>query len=97
MGLTRWCPLVSQGARGVFYVGETESLAQRLRQHRLFYRRSGGVVACVAFSVPHKSAARRLETLLIQQLKKPSLLAEPLVFERDADAKHSLFSRELRD
>ncbi len=73
---------------GVFYVGETESLNQRLRQHRMFYKRNDCLVHCLAFNVPNKSMARALETKLITTLK-----SKGYSFDRDSDATHTLFSR----
>jgi hypothetical protein len=78
-------------AQGVLYVGETESLNQRLREHRQYYKRKALVVSCVAFNVADKSAARALETRLIGELKQRGF-----PFDRDADATHSLFSRAAR-
>ncbi len=73
---------------GVFYVGETESLNQRLRQHRMFYKRNDCLVHCLAFNMPNKSMARALETKLITTLK-----SKGYSFDRDSDATHTLFSR----
>jgi predicted GIY-YIG superfamily endonuclease len=81
----------TSGQQGVFYVGETESLNQRLRQHRMFYKRGDCLVHCLAFNVPNKSLARALETKLITTLK-----TKGYSFDRDSDAAHSLFSRSLR-
>ena len=76
---------------GVFYVGETESLQQRLRQHRMFYKRAECQVVALAWNVADKSSARQLETQLIPWMKQRGF-----TFDRDADAAHSLFSRGLK-
>jgi hypothetical protein len=83
------------GAADTWYVGETESIAQRLRQHRHRYQLNGGnagagggsvVVSAVAVNVPNKSAARRIESTVISRMK-----SEGFVIERDADESHALF------
>lgn len=76
---------------GVLYVGESESLTQRLRQHRMFYKRADCQVVAVAWNVADKSSARQLETQLIGEMKKRGF-----IFDRDSDASHSLFSRGLK-
>ena len=75
------------------YIGETESLAQRLKQHRQFYQRASNkqnTLTCLAFNVDNKSQARLWETKLIQYFK-----AQGEVFVHDTDVAHSLFSRGL--
>ncbi len=73
---------------GVLYIGETESLSQRLKQHRQFYARKQAVLTCLAFNVDNKSHARQWETTLITIFQQ-----EGELFARDTDASHSLFSR----
>lgn len=89
-------------------MGETESLSQRLKQHRQSYQRKFGgsskggkggkqvVVDCLAWNVKNKSQARYQETYLIQYLKEyssqQSLISEKIFFERDFDSHHTLFS-----
>jgi hypothetical protein len=76
---------------GVFYVGESESLSQRLLQHRRFYQRAACLVSCLVINVSNKSQARQLETMLIHYLKQYGVS-----FDRDADVNHSLFSKGLK-
>lgn len=80
-------PLHKTGS-SVLYVGETESLTQRLHQHRLNYRRSGKHVEALACIVADKSLARQLETQSIHALKKAGY-----GFDKDTDSRHRLFSQ----
>jgi hypothetical protein len=60
-----------------YYVGETDSLPQRLRQHR----KKGGIWAesrAAAFSVESKTQARGWESLLIQKLAQSGFALESI-------------------
>ena len=71
----------------VLYVGETESIRQRLQQHRAHYKAQGySFNAAVAAVAGGKSAARRAETTLISALK-----SKGFDIENDSDSKHVLF------
>jgi predicted GIY-YIG superfamily endonuclease len=70
----------------VLYVGETESARQRLKQHRDKYKAQGYSFNAAVVTMPNKSAARRLETSLIQALK-----ARGFDIENDSDGRHVLF------
>ena len=65
-----------QGPRtgGIIYVGETESIGNRLKQHRLAWRGKNATVRMAAFPVSleegGKSKAKQLETFLINALKR---------------------------
>ncbi len=76
---------------GTFYVGETESLQQRLRQHRDYYKKHDCQVVALAWNVNDKSMARQTESKLIPWMKQKGY-----VFERDTDASHTLFSRGMK-
>lgn len=68
-------------------MGETESIRQRLRQHRDTYKKIGYSFNAAVLSVRDKSLARRVETTLINNLK-----AKGFDIENDTDSKHVLFS-----
>lgn len=70
----------------MLYVGETESVRQRLRQHRDRYKAEGYSFNAAVLGMPNKSAARRLETSLLQALK-----AQGFDIENDSDSRHVLF------
>lgn len=72
----------------VLYVGETESLSQRLHQHRLNYRRKGMQLEVLAMRMPDKSTARMVETETIRGLKKAGFR-----FDRTSDSQHVLFGQ----
>lgn len=71
---------------GLLYVGETESLTQRLHQHRVQYRKKGIQVEAMAWRVTDKSTARQIETLCLRKLK-----AQGFTLDRDSDSRHKLF------
>ena len=71
----------------LLYVGETESIRQRLKQHRDKYKTLGYSFNAAVINVQNKSAARKIETMLINALK-----AKGLDIENDADSRHVLFS-----
>lgn len=71
----------------LLYVGETESIRQRLKQHRDTYKKNGYSFNAAVLSVRDKSLARRVETTLINNLK-----AKGFDIENDTDSKHVLFS-----
>lgn len=75
---------------GSFYVGETESLNQRIGTHRLNAKRSQKEISALVMNVANKSDARKLETTLILWLKE-----QGYHLDRSADAKHVLFSQGL--
>ena len=52
----------------LFYVGETEGLAQRLQQHRQHWR-GRTTVSAVTVTASDKSQSRLFETALLKQLK----------------------------
>jgi predicted GIY-YIG superfamily endonuclease len=66
-----------------YYVGETDNLYGRLRDHRELPERKEAVF--YALHVPDKSTARRLETRIQQLLAKYGL---PLLSEQDAAHQH---------
>lgn len=68
-------------------MGETESIRQRLKQHRDKYKTLGYSFNAAVISVQNKSAARKIETMLINALK-----SKGLDIENDADSRHVLFS-----
>ncbi len=70
------------------YVGETESLRQRLKEHRARYKKEGCTVSCLAASAQSKSHARQVETQLIRRL-----LERGALLESTGDASHSLFGK----
>lgn len=72
-------------------MGETESIRQRLKQHRDKYKTLGYSFNAAVLNVQHKSAARKLETVLINALK-----GKGLDIENDADSKHVLFSGDVK-
>ena len=72
----------------LLYVGETESIRQRLKQHRDHYKTQGYSFNAAVLSVRDKSTARQAETVLINALK-----SRGLDIENDADSKHVLFSK----
>ena len=72
----------------LLYVGETESIRQRLKQHRDKYKAQGYSFNAAVLSVRDKSTARQTETVLINALK-----SRGLDIENDADSKHVLFSK----
>ena len=79
-------PPTACGAPCSFYVGETEGVSQRLRQHRA--KEGWNEVEMLALAVKGgKSSARSVETKLINALKECGAL---LVSE--ADGSHRLFS-----
>ena len=71
----------------LYYVGETESISQRIKTHRSSPTYSGFVVSALVVRVAQgKSAARLLESTLIQGLKRGGLL-----IKNDKDESHRLF------
>jgi predicted GIY-YIG superfamily endonuclease len=52
-----------------YYVGETDSLSQRLSQHRS-KGKDWSKLSAVAIQVDNKSLARNVESLVIQQMAK---------------------------
>lgn len=72
----------------MLYVGETESVRQRLKQHRDHYKALGYSFNAAVVPVSDKSAARRLETSLIHALK-----GRGFDIENDSDSRHVLFGR----
>jgi predicted GIY-YIG superfamily endonuclease len=70
------------------YVGETESIRQRLDRHRSHSGRDGWKVECLVLpvTVGGKSSARKLETSLIKKLKQMGFH-----LDSSGDEKHSLF------
>lgn len=76
----------SMSGPGGIYVGETDCLPQRLRQHRA--RPEGGDwlrASAVAVAMPNKSAARKAEALAIRHLRR---LGYKLISSADADHVH---------
>lgn len=68
-------------------MGETESIRQRLKQHRVSYKAKGYSFSAAVLAVRDKSVARRVETTLINNLK-----VKGFDIENDTDSKHVLFS-----
>ena len=61
------------GSEGSLYVGESDSIARRLKEHRATTAKEGGRVeslACVLVEVASKSEALALEELAIRRLKE---------------------------
>lgn len=81
------CTVPQEYLPDLLYVGETESVRQRLRQHRDAYRAKGYSFSAAVLAVRDKSAARRVETTLINNLK-----VRGFDIENDTDSKHVLFS-----
>ena len=58
----------------ILYVGETENLSNRLKQHRLTWRGKKATVRMAAYPIRSeeggKSKAKQLETLFINSFKK---------------------------
>lgn len=77
-----------QSSHDRFYVGETESMMQRLKRHREGYQKEGYAVHAVAVRVNNKSEARNVETLLIKRLK-----SKGFDIEGGSDERHSLFGK----
>jgi predicted GIY-YIG superfamily endonuclease len=79
---------LTEGCQSRLYVGETESVRQRLDRHRSHFERDGWLVECLVVPVAAggKSSARKMETRLIRKLKQ-------MGFHLDScgDEKHSLF------
>jgi len=71
----------------IFYVGETESIHQRLSQHRKSKKFHNYTIKAAIICTPNKSSARSMESLLIKSLQKKGY---ELV--SDTDSSHSLFS-----
>jgi predicted GIY-YIG superfamily endonuclease len=61
-----------------YYVGETDSLSQRLKQHRMKGGKKWAQCRAVALLVDNKSQARAIESLLIQELAQSGFLMESL-------------------
>lgn len=74
----------SPASMDMLYVGETESISQRLDQHRR--NRRGKDISAVVLSISNKSSARFLETNLIRKLKSAGY-----DIDQDTDSQHSLF------
>lgn len=74
-----------QGADSL-YVGETESISQRIHQHRTSKKNKRNEISVAVATVQSKSAARATETLLIQSLKKNGYDVV-----QDSDSSHRLF------
>ena len=68
----------------LLYVGETESIQQRLSQHR--QSRKNMLINAIIINLPNKSKARLIESKLIKILQK-----QGYVIEQDSDANHILF------
>ena len=68
------------------YVGETESIRQRLVEHTA--ARQGTRVTAVVTSAPNKSSARGTESLIIARLR-----ADGYHLEGGSDGSHILFSK----
>ncbi len=96
-----YCLLLDRGARAgrALYVGETESLSQRLQQHRALartggtsgtggevVRERGALLAAVSFRAQNKSDAREIETSLIVWLKRRGYFVR-----NDTDGRHQRF------
>lgn len=71
----------------LLYVGETESIRQRLFEHRKSNTLIGYTIKAAIVSTPNKSTARNMESLLIRLFQKKGY--EML---SDKDHAHSLFS-----
>lgn len=67
------------------YVGETESLQQRIKAHRSKYKHCA--VSVLAAKMKNKSISRKFETLLINELRNSGYYLENI-----ADGRHVLFS-----
>jgi predicted GIY-YIG superfamily endonuclease len=61
-----------------YYVGETDSLSQRLRQHRMKGGRKWSQCRAFALPVDNKSQARAFESLLIRELARSGFSMESL-------------------
>src|SRR5690606_4697904 len=77
--------LVSRGRPDELYIGETESIRQRLQQHRAI--RKGVKVRALVAPAPNKSAARATETRLISEFKRRGY-----DIQQDKDQQHQLFA-----
>eukprot|EP01034_Spumella_vulgaris_P021895 gene21895-27972_t len=75
-----------QNCQSKLYVGETESVRQRLARHRAQHAQDGWSVDCLAVPVASKSSARSVETRLIKVLKR-----DGYYLHSGSDATHSLF------
>jgi len=88
------CVYVLECRRGdeppFLYVGETESIRERLATHRRLTFSKHAVRALIAKS-PNKSASRLMETLLIKDFK-----ARGLDVQRDSDGSHKKFGSATR-
>lgn len=74
----------------MLYVGETESISQRLQQHRSQHSKNRGSsigIGCIVLRVENKSMGRRIETRSIQILRKQGYLLQNSV----SDECHILF------
>jgi hypothetical protein len=71
----------------MFYVGETEGITRRLRQHRSRFLRENGIrIGCIVIRVENKSVAREIETKIISKLRREGYLLQSV-----SDGKHVLF------
>lgn len=77
--------LVSPGRPDELYIGETESIRQRLQQHRTV--RKGVKIRALVAPAPNKSAARSVETRLISEFKRLGY-----DIQQDKDQQHKLFA-----
>ena len=71
------------------YVGESESVSLRLKQHR--QKRKGISVSAIIIPLTDKSCTRAVETLLISELNRYGF-----DLESSADIQHQLFGSALK-
>ena len=70
LSLTHTHSMYQPSLSDVLYIGETESIRQRFKQHQDSFKKQQYTFTAAVLTLSNKSTARRVETTLINNLKK---------------------------